>query len=31
MTRYFVRWMRKTELTEQLLCKAVDEMHQGHH
>jgi len=29
MTRYFVRWMRKTELTEQLLCKAVDEMHQG--
>ncbi len=28
-TRYFQRWMRKTELTDQLLCTAVVEMRQG--
>mgnify|MGYP000492245037 CR=1 FL=1 len=28
-TRYFSRWMRKTELTDQSLCKAVIEMTQG--
>lgn len=28
-TRYFQRWMRKTELTDQALHKAVDEMVQG--
>lgn len=28
-TRYFFRWMRKTSLTDQALCKAVSEMMQG--
>jgi len=28
-TRYFVRWMRKTELTDQALCVAVTEMGNG--
>lgn len=28
-TRYFCRWMRKTELTDQSLCAAVIEMTQG--
>lgn len=28
-TRYFQRWMRKTELTDQALHKAVDEMTHG--
>jgi len=28
-TRYFGRWMRKTELTERALCSAVSEMVQG--
>ncbi|CAN5491546.1 type II toxin-antitoxin system RelE/ParE family toxin [soil metagenome] len=28
-TRYFSRWMRKTELTDQSLCQAVAEMAQG--
>lgn len=28
-TRYFSRWMRKTELTDHMLCKAVEEMMQG--
>ena len=28
-TRYFSRWMRKTELTDQSLCTAVIEMAQG--
>ena len=28
-TRYFSRWMRKTELTDQALCNAVTEMAQG--
>jgi hypothetical protein len=28
-TRHFIRWMRKTELTEAALCKAVEEMDQG--
>ncbi len=28
-TRHFARWMRKTELTDALLCKAVQEMSQG--
>ena len=28
-TRYFSRWMRKTELTDQALCTAIDEMTQG--
>ena len=28
-TRYFGRWMRKTELTDRALCSAVAEMAQG--
>jgi hypothetical protein len=28
-TRYFARWMRKTELTDRALCEAVAEMVQG--
>ncbi len=28
-TRQFARWMRKTELTDKLLCAAVVEMTQG--
>lgn len=28
-TRHFSRWMRKTELTDRLLCSAVTEMAQG--
>ena len=28
-TRYFARWMRKTELSDEALCFAVDEMIQG--
>ena len=28
-TRHFTRWMRKTELTDRSLCKAVVEMSQG--
>jgi hypothetical protein len=28
-TRYFIRWMRKTELTDQALCQAVNEMESG--
>lgn len=28
-TRYFNRWMRKTELTDAALCAAVSEMEQG--
>lgn len=28
-TRYFSRWMRKTELTDSALCAAVAEMAQG--
>ena len=28
-TRHFSRWMRKTELTEAALCKAMAEMEQG--
>src|SRR3990172_4676466 len=28
-TRYFSRWMRKTELTDRALCSAVAEMVQG--
>lgn len=28
-TRYFNRWMRKTELTDIALCAAVSEMEQG--
>ena len=28
-TRYFSRWMRKTELTDSALCSAVTEMAQG--
>jgi len=28
-TRYFSRWMRKTELTDAALCEAVAEMAQG--
>ncbi len=28
-TRYFNRWMRKTELTDAALCVAVTEMEQG--
>ena len=28
-TRHFARWMRKTELTDAALCKAVQEMSQG--
>ena len=28
-TRYFCRWMRKTELTDRMLCMAVEEMVRG--
>ena len=28
-TRYFIRWMRKTALTDEVLCAAVNEMAQG--
>lgn len=28
-TRHFIRWMRKTELTDSALCSAVLEMRQG--
>ena len=28
-TRYFVRWMRKTGLTDKALCAAVSEMEAG--
>ena len=28
-TRYFARWIRKTELSDEALCFAVDEMIQG--
>lgn len=28
-TRYFARWMRKTELSDEALCSAVIEMAQG--
>ena len=28
-TRYFNRWLRKTELTDESLCKAVSEMERG--
>ncbi|MDP2834738.1 MAG: type II toxin-antitoxin system RelE/ParE family toxin [Pseudomonadota bacterium] len=28
-TRYFCRWMRKTELTDSALCTAVSEMESG--
>jgi hypothetical protein len=28
-TRHFSRWMRKTELSDKALCKAVSEMEQG--
>lgn len=28
-TRHFGRWMRKTELSDQVLCSAVDEMVSG--
>ncbi|MGZ8216914.1 type II toxin-antitoxin system RelE/ParE family toxin [Methylomagnum sp.] len=28
-TRYFQRWMRKTELTDAMLCNAVFEMERG--
>jgi hypothetical protein len=28
-TRHFQRWMRKTELTDSALCKAVEEMARG--
>ena len=28
-TRYFNRWSRKTELTDESLCKAVSEMERG--
>ncbi len=28
-TRHFSRWMRKTDLTDQALCRAVDEMARG--
>ena len=28
-TRFFNRWMRKTELTDRALCEAVDEMARG--
>jgi hypothetical protein len=28
-TRYFCRWMRKTELTDTALCKAIEEMEAG--
>jgi hypothetical protein len=28
-TRYFQRWMRKTDLTDEALCAAAQEMSQG--
>ncbi len=28
-TRNFTRWMRKTRLTDEILCQAVTEMAQG--
>jgi hypothetical protein len=28
-TKHFARWMKKTELTDEALCCAVDEMQQG--
>ena len=28
-TRYFIRWMRKTALNDEVLCAAVNEMAQG--
>ncbi len=28
-TRHFCRWMRKTELTDKVLCRAIQEMVQG--
>jgi hypothetical protein len=28
-TRHFSRWMRKTELTDNALCRAIEEMVQG--
>jgi len=28
-THYFSRWMRKTDLTDKSLCKAVKEMSEG--
>jgi hypothetical protein len=28
-TKHFTRWMKKTELTDEALCTAVDEMQQG--
>lgn len=28
-TRHFTRWLRKTELTDESLCKAVCEMERG--
>lgn len=28
-TRFFIRWMRKTQLTDRALCSAVAEMSQG--
>ena len=28
-TRYFARWMRKSALTDEALCAAIDEMRQG--
>jgi len=28
-TRHFSRWMRKTDLTDPVLCQAVDEMRRG--
>jgi hypothetical protein len=28
-TRHFLRWMRKTELSDPALCEAVVEMKQG--
>ncbi|MBI5426952.1 MAG: type II toxin-antitoxin system RelE/ParE family toxin [Nitrospinae bacterium] len=28
-TRHFVRWMRKTGLTDEIPCRAVSEMQQG--
>ena len=27
-TRYFIRWMRKTALNDEVLCVAVNEMEQ---
>ena len=28
-TRHFIRWMKKTDLSDKSLCKAVEEMSQG--